>query len=137
MEKSCGIVLFHSDDFLIIQHSAKSNGSEGHWDFPKGHIEDNETELETASRELQEETGIGDFTLIDNFKYTISYNFRKKNQLVSKEVVFFLAESSTRQVQLSSEHQNYAWLDFNSAYDRLTYSSAKEVIVKAKTFLEN
>ena len=137
MEKSCGIVLFHSDDFLIIQHSAKSNGSEGHWDFPKGHIEDNETELETASRELQEETGIGDFTLIDNFKYRISYNFRKKNQLVSKEVVFFLAESSTRQVQLSSEHQKYSWLDFNLAHDRLTYSNAKEVIVKAKTFLEN
>ena len=136
MEKSCGIVLFHSDYFLIIQHSAKSNGSEGHWDFPKGHIEDNETELETASRELQEETGIGDFTLIDNFKYRISYNFRKKNQLVSKEVVFFLAQSSTRQVELSFEHQSYSWLDFDLAHDRLTYSNAKEVLVQAKRFLE-
>ena len=49
MEKSCGIVLFHSEDFLIIQHSADSNGGEGHWDFPKGHVENNETELETAT----------------------------------------------------------------------------------------
>ena len=136
MEKSCGIVLFHSDDFLIIQHSADSNGGDGHWDFPKGHVENNETELETATRELQEETGIVDFRLIDNFKCIITYNFLKNNQLVPKEVVFFLAESSTKKVQLSSEHQKYSWLDFNLARDRLTYSNAKEVIVKAKKFLE-
>ena len=59
MEKSCGIVLFHSDDFLVIQHSTESNEVEGHWDFPKGHIENNETELETATRELHEETAKG------------------------------------------------------------------------------
>ena len=66
MEKSCGIVLFHSDEFLIIQHSVKPNVTEGHWDFPKGHVEENETEFETAVRELKEETGITDFLLIDN-----------------------------------------------------------------------
>ena len=63
MEKSCGIVLFYSDEFLIIQHSTESNELKGHWDFPKGHVEENETELETASRELKEETGIEDFRL--------------------------------------------------------------------------
>ncbi|MEE3082048.1 MAG: NUDIX domain-containing protein, partial [Candidatus Thermoplasmatota archaeon] len=41
MEKSCGIVLFRSEDFLLIQHSDKL-GVKGHWDFPKGHIEGNE-----------------------------------------------------------------------------------------------
>ena len=74
--------------------------------------------------------------MIDNFKSIITYNFLKNNQLVPKEVVFFLAESSTKKVQLSSEHQKYSWLDFNLARDRLTYSNAKEVIVKAKKFLE-
>lgn len=137
MEKSCGIVLFHSDEFLIIQHSVKPNVTEGHWDFPKGHVEKNETEFETAVRELKEETGISDFLLIDNFKHRISYSFHKNNELIEKEVIFFLAESSTKEVQLSSEHQNYGWLDFNSAHDRLTYSNAKEVLVQVKRFLEN
>ena len=136
MEKSCGIVLFHSDEFLVIQHSTESNEVQGHWDFPKGHIEDNESELETATRELQEETGIDDFKLIENFRQKITYDVHKNNAVIPKEVIFFLAESSTKSVQLSSEHQNYRWLDFDLAHDRLTYSNAKEVLVKAKTFLE-
>jgi len=136
MEKSCGIVLFFSDEFLIIQHSTESNEVKGHWDFPKGHVEDDETELETATRELQEETGIDNFKLIDNFRHKITYNIHKNNGLIPKEVIFFLAESSTKSIQLSSEHQNYSWLNFDLAHDRLTYANAKEVLVKAKTFLE-
>ena len=136
MEKSCGIVLFHLDEFLVIQHSTESNEVEGHWDFSKGHVEDNESELETATRELQEETGIDDFRIIDNFRQRITYNVHKNNSAIPKEVIFFLAESSTKSIKLSSEHQNYLWLNFDLAHDRLTYSNAKEVLVKAKTYLE-
>ena len=136
MEKSCGIVLFHSDDFLVIQHSTESNKVEGHWDFPKGHIENNETELETATRELHEETGIDNFRLIDNFRHKITYNVNKNSKVIPKEVIFFLAESFTKSIKLSSEHQNYNWLNFDLAHDRLTYANAKDVLLKAKTFLE-
>ena len=92
--------------------------------------------METAVRELQEETGIDDFKLIENFRQKITYDVHKNNAVIPKEVIFFLAESSTKLIQLSSEHQNYRWLTFDLAYDRLTYSNAKEVLVKAKTFLE-
>jgi len=136
MEKSCGIVLFHSDDFLVIQHSTESNEVEGHWDFPKGHIENNETELETATRELHEETGIDNFRLIENFRHKITYNINKNSKIIPKEVIFFLAESFTKSIKLSSEHQNYNWLNFDLAHDRLTYANAKDVLLKAKTFLE-
>ena len=93
--------------------------------------------METAIRELQEETGIDDFRLIDNFKHRITYNVHKNDELIGKEVIFFMAESSTKSIQLSSEHQNYSWLNFDLAHERLTYANAKEVLVKAKTFLEN
>ena len=136
MEKSCGIILFHSEDFLLIQHSSNSNKVEGHWDFPKGHVEENETELETASRELKEETGIDDFRLIDNFKHRITYNVNKNNKLIPKEVILFLAESYTKVVELSSEHQNYVWQNFELSQNRLTYANAKEALAKAKSFLE-
>tara|TARA_Y100001970_G_scaffold291383_1_gene428331 strand:- start:2038 stop:2451 length:414 start_codon:yes stop_codon:yes gene_type:complete len=136
MEKSCGIILFHSEDFLLIQHSSDSSKVEGHWDFPKGHVEENETELETASRELKEETGIDDFRLIDNFKHRITYNVNKNNRLISKEVILFLAESHTKVVELSSEHQNYVWQNFELSQNRLTYANAKEALAKAKSFLE-
>ena len=136
MEKSCGIVLFYSDEFLLIQHPSKSNGTEGHWDFPKGHVEDSETELETAKRELIEETGIVDFRMFDGFRHRIEYNFHKDNQMVAKEVIFFLAESDTKEVELSSEHQNFVWLNSDLANNKLTYTNGKEVLAAAKIFLE-
>ena len=137
MEKSCGFVLFNSDEFLLIQHPTKSNGDEGHWDFPKGHVEGNETELETAKRELIEETGIAEFRIFNGFRHRIEYNFSKDNRIVSKEVIFFLAESSIKDVKLSSEHQNFIWLNFNLAYSKLTYTNAKEVLAAVKMFLDN
>ena len=137
MEKSCGFVLFNSDEFLLIQHPTKSNGDEGHWDFPKGHVEGNETELETAKRELIEETGIAEFRIFNGFRHRIEYNFSKDNRIVSKEVIFFLAESSIKDVKLSSEHQNFIWLNFNLAYSKLTYANAKEVLAAVKIFLDN
>ena len=39
----------------------------GHWGFPKGHIEKDETEYETALREVKEETNI-DARIIDGFR---------------------------------------------------------------------
>ena len=136
MEKSCGIVLFNSDEFLLIQHPTKSNGDEGHWDFPKGHVEGSETELETAKRELIEETGIVNFRLFDGFRHRIEYNFQKGNEMVLKEVIFFLAESNNKEVVLSSEHQNFVWLNKDLAHNKLTYTNAKEVLAAVKIFLE-
>ncbi len=49
-EKSCGTIVYHKKndkyEFLLLHYP------EGHWDFPKGHIETGETEIETALREL-------------------------------------------------------------------------------------
>lgn len=55
-EKSCGMVVFKEENdnlyILMVKHNA------GHWGLPKGHVEENETETETAVREVFEETGI-------------------------------------------------------------------------------
>ncbi len=55
MMKKCGIILYDSDlkKYLLV-HGLKSQK----WGFPKGHMEQGETEEQTAIRELQEETGI-------------------------------------------------------------------------------
>ena len=49
MEKSCGLVVFNKNNILLLKYSNnKEQGEGGHWDFPKGHVEPNETEIETA-----------------------------------------------------------------------------------------
>ena len=58
METSCGFVLVNYDSVLLLQYP------QGHWSFPKGHVEDGDANHHiTASRELAEETGIGDVTI--------------------------------------------------------------------------
>ena len=135
MEKSCGVVLFNSDKFLLLQHINEDSRVDGHWDFPKGHVELGEEEIDTALRELKEETEIEDVDIIPSFKQFINYNISKDTLSVSKKVIFFLAETKVWDVSLSSEHQNFVWLNFEEAIERLTYDNAKNILKEAHIFI--
>ena len=137
MDKSCGVVLFNSDKVLLLRHSSISSRGGGHWDFPKGHIDDGETEIQTALRELEEETGIANANVIDGFRDTITYTFSGGQERIGKEVIFFLATTKESKVILSHEHIDYSWLDFDSAFSRLTYDNARQVLRNAIEFYAN
>ena len=137
MDKSCGVVLFNSDKVLLLRHSSISSRGGGHWDFPKGHIDDGETEIQTALRELEEETGIAHANVIDGFRDTITYTFSGGQERIGKEVIFFLATTKESKVILSHEHIDYSWLDFDSAFSRLTYDNARQVLRSAIEFYVN
>jgi len=140
MEKSCGVVLLNSDKVLVLQYAAGQKDGyldlKGHWDFPKGHVDEGETETETAIRELEEETGIKDIVFLEEFRKTITYTFRRGDSKIGKEVVFFLAITTGEKVTLSHEHVAYEWLDFVSALERLTYDNARSVLKEAIDFYE-
>ena len=134
-EKSCGAVVFRKQKegvkYLLLHYESV------HWDFPKGHMEKNEKEEMTAAREIKEETGIEEIEFVDNFRETIKYFYKKGEETVYKEVIFFLAQSATEHVELSKEHIGYAWMSYEHAYKRLTYNNAKELLEKADEFLKN
>ena len=134
MDKSCGVVLFNSGKVLLLRHSSISSRGGGHWDFPKGHIDDGETEIQTALRELEEETGITHANIIEGFRDTITYIFSGDQGPIEKEVVFFIAITKESKVVLSHEHIDYSWLDFDSAFSRLTYDNARQVLRNAIEF---
>ena len=137
MDKSCGVVLFNSGKVLLLRHSPLSSRGGGHWDFPKGHIDDGETEIQTALRELEEETGIAHANVIDGFRETITYTFSGGKKQIGKEVVFFIATTKESKVTLIHEHIDYSWLDFDSAFSRLTYDNARQVLRSAIEFYVN
>lgn len=66
MEKSCGTIIVNEGKVLIIEQSS------GFYGFPKGHVEGNETEVETAIRETKEEVNI-DVVVDESKRFTISY----------------------------------------------------------------
>lgn len=131
-ERSAGVVIFRRNSdikYLLLKYGL------GHWDFVKGNIEKGEKEKETVIRETKEETGIDDLVFIPGFREKITYFYRKGKELVFKEVVFYLAETRKRDVVLSYEHEDYVWLCFEDAINRLTYKNSKEVLKKAHKYL--
>jgi len=132
-QKSAGIVLFRNDsdknEFLLL------NYPQGHWDFVKGKIEQNETSHETALRETKEETGITNIEFVDGFEESVEYDFRFKKENIHKKVIFFLAKTNEKNIKLSHEHNDYLWLEYNDALKKTTFENAKNVLTKANEFL--
>jgi 8-oxo-dGTP pyrophosphatase MutT (NUDIX family) len=111
-EKSCGAVVYRFEGerlkILMLRHRRG-----GHWSFPKGHVEEGETEEETALREIKEETGL-DVVLHEGFKNIIEY-YPKPG--VRKKVIYFLAYSKeTNFVRQEEEISELKWLNWDEAF---------------------
>ena len=132
-ETSAGIIIFRKENsknlFLLLRYPS------GHWDFVKGKMEKDESTHETAVRETKEETGIKDVSFLENFEEWIDYNFQYQGELVQKKVVFFLAETKTKEIEISHEHLDYIWMDYNAAMEKTTFDNAKIVLTRAQTLL--
>ena len=129
-EISAGAVLYLVDEnseitYLILNYNY------GHWDFPKGNMEIGETEIDTVFREVSEETGIKDLQIINGFRQQISYKYK----LVSKAVIYYLAETKSKKVVLSFEHINFEWQTFEQALQKLSFENSKRVLRMANEFL--
>ena len=106
-EKSCGAIVYRkyhgNTEILLIKHI-----NSGHWSFPKGHVEGDETEEETAKREIMEETGI-DVNLDTTFREIVSYSPRKDTQ---KIVVYFIGKAkNTDYTPQEEEIADIRWVD--------------------------
>ena len=134
-EKSAGAIIFRKEEdnihYLLLHYPSGSRASKDYWDFPKGHIEKEEKEIETAGREVEEETGLKELEFISGFKEQIEYFFKLKGETVFKTVVFFLAETKTKEIKISFEHIGYQWLPYKEAQEQLTFDNAKTILKKA------
>ena len=132
--KSCGFVAFkranNENLYLII---TSKNGDVG---FPKGHTEENETEIQTAIREMKEETNI-DITVVPGFREEIDYELpaRKDTRKLS---VYFLGECISDQLlPQETEVAKAEFLTYQKAYELLTFRETKDILSKAETYINS
>ncbi len=131
-EKSCGAVIFRGTgqkrQFLLIKNLYGK-----HWGFPKGHMEHGETELETAAREVLEETGLR-VELLEGFREISSYHPRPK---ISKRVVFFLGRATVGDVIIQeAEIERFRWVSYSGAMDMFRFENDRRVLTRAWTWLK-
>ena len=130
-EASCGAVVFRNTpegrEYLLIQNKRSE-----HWGFPKGHIEDGETEQQTAEREVLEETGLH-IDLLPLFSCRSSYTIQGR---VEKQVTIFLATTrDTKTVIQESEIDDYTWLHLRDALRLLKFENDRSILRRADAFL--
>ena len=127
-EKSCGALVVRKNgesyDLVLLRHRFG-----GHWSFPKGHVEEGESERQTALREVHEETGLS-IRLYDGFRESVEY-FPKPG--VKKQVVYFLGEAlGDELVRQEEEISELKWASIAEADAMVTFANDKRLIRLAK-----
>ena len=132
--KSCGFIAYKEVNnvnyYLVIQ---STNGDVG---FPKGHMEKDETEIETAIRELKEETNI-EVSLINGFRYLIEYPLPKKRDTI-KQSVYYLGECINNNIICQEKEVEEAkFLTFKESLEVLTFDETKTMLQLANDYLNS
>lgn len=123
--------------FLLMRHADR-------WDLPKGHCDRGESDLETALRETEEETGIQatQIAVDDAFRFTLRYPVcykRSGDEVFEKQVTYFLGEIEEPVTPTLTEHQSFQWFDWSPPHaiqtqtiDPLLDAIAKHLDVKLR-----
>lgn len=128
-EKSCGAIILKGSKVLIIKQTS------GYWSFPKGHVENNEKEEDTALREVKEEVNL-DIELDNNFREVITYCPNKINTL--KDVVMFLGYPISEDIVLQEEEVlEYKWESLDNLKFLFKGNVIEEVIDKLIIYLND
>lgn len=124
--KSCGVIPYRKrgdkTEFLLLFQAGSRT-----WSFPKGHMEPGETELQTALRELFEETGMTASVKKDK-KAVLEYNL---SPIIKKQVVMFIGPVTGEPAVQQQEIEDFRWVTADQLQNYLlpaTCAACKELI---------
>lgn len=115
-----GIVL--QNGRVLLVHRPRYND----WSLPKGKLDDGESPLETAIREVREETGYE----VEPGAYAGSCGYMVKDR--PKTVLYWVMTPRKQfEIEDREEVSELVWLPVAEALQRLTYTLEKEILEKA------
>ena len=114
--------------FVVVQEKG------GAYSYPKGHMEDGETEMETARREIYEEVGLRP-AFLPGFREEDEYDLAEKPG-TRKRVVYFLAEFENEPlIPRPGEIRRVLLLPYREALPYFDHESSRRVLTAAYEFL--
>ncbi len=120
-------------EVFLIQHLG------GHWSFPKGHPNEGELPIDTAIRELLEETNLSiDEKLLSSQVLTEQYSFRSGKDVILKIVKYYIGNVINPELcQIDrKEVLDGKWIDINEAPMHLTFEEARRICREAAQILQ-
>ena len=131
---SSGVIVFHKNTSENLEILLIRNKKSGQWGFAKGRVENNETLVETAIREVKEEVGLELSNLKEDLCYESNYVDDCNNK---KNVVYFIKEVKKFKPKLNDEIDDYQWVSLEKAFEILLFPELKEIIKKLKSEISN
>ena len=116
---------------LLILHSKGS-----HWGFPKGKANPRETPLESATRELKEETGLDIEVILSEVPITEQYQFRHRGERIVKVVHYFPALVKGELALQVEEVREAKWLSLDLAEQQLSFKEARQILKSCLPLIE-
>ncbi len=129
---SGGIVFRFTKDkkdiqILLIQDSKER------WTIPKGHIEPGETAKMTARREIEEETGLSNVSVL-TWLGKIHFKYRRADKLVLMTTQVYLVQALDSHERPTPEKwmKGIQWFSFTDALDVIEYEDIGKLMLLAK-----
>jgi len=76
---------------------------------------------------VSEEAGIEDFRLIDGFRKEYDYVFEANGNTIHKTVHLFIARSFEASAEISNEHRDLQWRDYDQALNTITQTGPRDL----------
>src|SRR4030042_5505676 len=132
--KSAGAIVLNRDNKVLV---VNQNGNS--WSLPKGHIEDNETEIEACKREIFEESGISDVMFIKDLgKYKRHKIGLTGGDDKSELKIIYMYLFKTEEFNLKPLDMNIrsaVWIDPDKVAELLTHKKDKKFFEKYRHFI--
>jgi len=135
-EVSAGGVVVRGDEVVVIVPTRRAFDGSRVLALPKGHIDQGETPLAAAEREVREETGIEAEPVGELGE--ARYWYRRDGKTIPKTVTFFLFRYLGGDTKDHDEEVEEArWIGLEEAETALTHAAEREMVGRALACLED
>ena len=128
-ESAGGIILNKKKEVLVVSQHGTS------WSLPKGHIDPGEDRITAARREIYEETGLKNVTLIRELETYERYKIGKDGKDDTSELkvihMFLFTTDEMKLKPIDPHNPEARWMVANEVTDLLTHRKDKEFYLNA------